>query len=161
MNLAKKQSVVVETNKVQDTKKLAALFFDTIVGEHKKHAGALVISLEGDLGAGKTTFMQGLADHAGITESVQSPTFVIMKFYQLSRNAFPKLLIHIDAYRITSKDLLLFGWKEFLKNKNAIICIEWGDRVKSILPKDAMTLRFFHDQKDHRTIELSYANKRK
>ncbi len=161
MNFAQNDSVVFETQNPQETQKIASIFFETIAAEKKRRTGALVISLEGDLGAGKTTFMQGFAKAAGVKESVQSPTFVIMKIYRLKRRTAPNTLIHIDAYRIDAKDLALLGWDEFIQNKNAIVCVEWGGRIKKILPPDTLHVHFQHEKKDHRSIEFTYAKKGK
>jgi tRNA threonylcarbamoyladenosine biosynthesis protein TsaE len=152
---AQSESVIFETHNPQETQKIASIFFETISTEKKKRTGALVVSLEGDLGAGKTTFMQGFAKKANVKEPVQSPTFVIMKIYRLHRRSFPKLLIHIDAYRISEKDLLLLGWNEFVQNKDAVVCVEWGSRIKKILPPDALHVHFRHEKKDQRSIEFA------
>ena len=105
--------------------------------------------------------MQGFAEAAGVKESIQSPTFVIMKLYRITRKKNPLLLVHIDAYRIGAKDLQMFGWEELLQNKNAVICVEWGSRVKNILPPDALRVRFRHQKKDRRVIDFSYVSRKK
>ncbi len=110
---------------------------------------ATVIGLSGDLGAGKTTFSQGFAKALAVTDTVQSPTFVIMKIYAIggSSTAFQKgfrTLIHIDAYRLDkSSELLYLGFEKMTENPENIIVIEWPERVADILPKHA-TLLFEH-----------------
>ena len=115
----------------------------------QKHSSnhAIVFALEGELGAGKTTFVQKFAKACGITEPVLSPTFVILKKYGN--------LIHIDAYRITGKDLLAFGIEEIFKNPKNIVMIEWADRVRDILPKDRITIKFDHVDANTRKIQIT------
>ena len=132
---------------------------------------ATVLSLEGELGAGKTTFTQGFVKGLGIKENPRSPTFVLMQIYTITPSNSPFVrgrkktkppsplrrgkgrdrsygrfsnFIHIDAYRIASKDLKSLGWREFVKNKENIILIEWGNRVKNILPKNSLRIIFEH-----------------
>ena len=122
-------------------------------------SGPVVISLEGDLGAGKTTFTQGFAEGLGIKEKIQSPTFVILKVYAISHTPYAishkkqnvrhkaygvQQLIHVDAYRLQAKDFKVLGWKEFIKNPQNIILVEWGNKIKSILPKNATRILFEH-----------------
>jgi len=121
---------------------------------------AFVISLDGELGAGKTTFTQGFAKGLGIKETPKSPTFVIMRIYKLNKsNRSDKIVefenfIHIDAYRITSKDLKSLGWNELVSGQQNIILIEWGDRVKNILPKNALRIIFKHGHSGSRLIKI-------
>ena len=119
-------------------------------------AQATVIALSGDLGVGKTTFVQGVAQAFGITERITSPTFVIMKTYPLHNQVF-ETLIHIDAYRLTNAhELCVLGWNEMIKNPNNVICIEWPERVGHSISAQAykLTLSFI----DEHTRELTEAN---
>ena len=74
----------------------------------------------------------------GVKERIQSPTFVIMRIYH------PHNFIHVDAYRLKSKDFKAIGWKDFVKNKNNIILVEWGNKIKNILPKNSLRIIFKH-----------------
>ena len=115
--------------------------------------GATIVALQGDLGAGKTTFTQCVAKHFDIADAVQSPTFVIMKIYKLKSNAY-KLLIHIDAYRLEkSSELLHLGWEELISDPKNLILIEWPERVEDILPKHA-TVKFSHVSETEREAEV-------
>ncbi|MBI2587675.1 tRNA (adenosine(37)-N6)-threonylcarbamoyltransferase complex ATPase subunit type 1 TsaE [Candidatus Azambacteria bacterium] len=125
----------------------------------KELRGGEVIALEGELGAGKTTLVQGLAKGLGIKEKVLSPTFVIMKFFDVPapRQARGvtrvRTLVHVDCYRIKSpKELLALGWRELLKEKSNTIVIEWADRVRLILPRHYLSLRFRFANHDQREI---------
>ncbi|MEK7640616.1 MAG: tRNA (adenosine(37)-N6)-threonylcarbamoyltransferase complex ATPase subunit type 1 TsaE [Patescibacteria group bacterium] len=107
---------------------------------------ARVVGLVGDLGAGKTTFVQGFAKALGIKRHVPSPTFLIFRSYKLATLNF-KLLYHADAYRLnSSKELDVLDFKDILKDPHNIVIIEWADKVKNILPKDTIWLNFTHGQ---------------
>jgi len=136
----------------KETKQIAARLAKTI-SLSSSRSGALVLALEGNLGAGKTTFIQGFAKALGVKENVLSPTFVLMKVYKVrcrvsGVRCYPKHLIHIDCYRLDSpKDLLHFGFKDLLKDKDAVILIEWADRIRRIIPKDATWIKFEHGKR--------------
>lgn len=103
---------------------------------------ATVITLSGELGAGKTTFAQGIARALGVEETVSSPTFVIEKIYQLSGQQFEKL-IHIDAYRLKNgHELDVLGWKEIIAEPKNLIVLEWPERVAEVMPENAIRIRF-------------------
>lgn len=122
----------------------------------KWEEGALVISLSGDLGAGKTHFAKAVARELGIKSKVNSPTFVIMKRYSLGKNSrFFKNLIHIDAYRLKNeKEILNLGFEELLKNPENIIFIEWAENIKKALPKKYFKVKIKHLEGENR--EISY-----
>ncbi len=102
--------------------------------------GGQVICLEGDLGAGKTTFTQGLLAALGAQGPYVSPTFLIMKCYELDvvfRGHTQNInrVYHIDAYRITSADMIELGWEEILCDQEALVIVEWPQRISDILPQ--------------------------
>lgn len=139
------KSIEIFTKSDKETKKLGGIFAREVLKEKsKKHA--LVISLEGDLGAGKTTFTQGFGKFLGIKERIQSPTFVIMRKYH------PHNFIHVDAYRLKFKDFKVFSWKNFVKDKNNIILVEWGNKIKNILPKNSLRIIFKHAKNSNERI---------
>jgi tRNA threonylcarbamoyladenosine biosynthesis protein TsaE len=119
----------VSTASADETRSLAASW----AGELPPDA---TVALHGDLGAGKTTWVQGLALGFGITEPVTSPTFTI---YAIHRGA-TRMLAHLDAYRLSSErevdDLLL---EEFLRSPWCL-AVEWPDRVPGWIPADALHL---------------------
>jgi tRNA threonylcarbamoyladenosine biosynthesis protein TsaE len=101
---------------------------------------AVVLALLGDLGVGKTALVQCLARQLGVTETVTSPTFVVMKQYETESDLFLNL-IHIDAYRIETEDELgPLGFSELLNQPQTLICIEWAKRIEMALPSDAVTI---------------------
>ena len=98
---------------------------------------AAIVTLTGDLGAGKTTFTQQLALHLGVTETVVSPTFGIMKVYELDDNLQFDQLVHIDAYRI--EDMSEVGplrFEELFKTSRTLICLEWPEKIAEIIPTE-------------------------
>ncbi len=136
---------------LDDTREIAAKVAANIEPNKEE---ATVIGLYGDLGSGKTTFMKFFAEHFGVEEDVQSPTFVIMKIYKilsskLQAPSFSKL-IHIDAYRLDSgQELLNLGFQEILSDPRNIVCIEWPERVSEVLPKH-IVLNFSHAEGDEK-----------
>ena len=116
----------------------AALF----VSELQPRQEALVVALSGELGAGKTTFVQGIAKALGVEESVTSPTFVLEKIYALDGRRFSHL-VHIDAYRLKgAHELESLGWKELLADSGNLILLEWPEHVAALIPEDAIRIRF-------------------
>ncbi len=102
---------------------------------------ATVIALSGNLGAGKTTFVQLLAKELGIKEIVTSPTFTIMKNYSAGENQVFEHLVHMDAYRIDSLDELSpLRLEEILATPKTLVCIEWAEKISPILPSDTVYL---------------------
>jgi len=108
---------------------------------------ATVYILEGDLGAGKTTFVKGLEDMFNI--QIKSPTFNIIKRYKINYKGF-KNLYHIDFYRVHDVEGLNF--EEILKDKQNLIFIEWGSNVKKSIPDFAKWIFFEYINKGKRKI---------
>jgi len=129
------------------TKKLGKAFAKELCvaggGEH-----ATVIALKGELGSGKTTFVQGIAQGLGIKERIVSPTFVIMKRFALPKHDFSSF-VHIDCYRLQkAKELEELGIRTVLADSTTIVAIEWPEVVTKLLPKDTVRLEFaFVDEK--------------
>lgn len=110
----------------------------TIVRGLVPTSGASVIALSGDLGAGKTQFAKGVALELGITRTVTSPTFLIMRSYETSRGPW-KRLFHFDCYRLDDpEELRALGWDDIVRNPEHIVLIEWAQRVSVLLPPDTM-----------------------
>jgi len=138
------------------------IFVSKSAGKTKKIAGdlakrwlksklrkkALIIGLIGELGSGKTVFIQGFAKALGIKERVVSPTFILMRrhgnFY------------HFDCYRIKNfKEILDLGWRKIIDNPENIILIEWAEKIKKILPKNYIKINFEHVDRNKRKISLA------
>ncbi len=115
---------------------------------------ATILTLQGDLGAGKTTLTQEISKQLGVKDKVISPTFVIMKKYDVVDKKF-KNLIHIDAYRFEkSNEILKLGWEEIIKNKNNLIILEWPEIVSEFIPENALKIKLFHVNDTNREIEF-------
>lgn len=106
-----------------------------------------VITLEGDLGAGKTTFTKGLAKGLGITRTVNSPTFTIIKEYH---GRMP--LYHMDVYRLEHSDEDL-GFDEYFEG-DGVTVVEWAHLIEDQLPKDRLTIRIEHQGDTKRKITV-------
>ena len=133
-------------NSVDETWKLAEEF----AGELKPGD---IVCLEGDLGAGKTTFTQGLAAHLGAKRAVTSPTFCLVVEHPTSRF----LLVHMDLYRLhDADDVLTIGWEDYLA-RGAVLFVEWPDRAGDLIPPGARHVRFEHlpDLPDSRRVSFS------
>lgn len=119
-------------------------------------SNAQVLALVGDLGAGKTTFSKTLLHQIGITQHVQSPTFSIINSYDISFNNFKKVF-HIDVYRIEDvKELEVLHFEDILKNPEHIIVLEWADKIKELLPKNADWIYFGYDTTDTRKVSIQH-----
>lgn len=115
---------------------------------------AYVIALSGELGAGKTTFMQALAKALDVKDVIQSPTFVLMRSYPISYKTFTKL-VHIDAYRFDEpKQFKDLKPEEFLNDPHVLVCIEWPEKVVGELSEPNMVLKFEHRENNSREIEI-------
>ncbi len=100
--------------------------------------GGEVLGLIGDLGAGKTTFVQMLARHLGVHEAVKSPTFILMQVFHTSKHHAVQQLCHVDAYRLKNVvELDAIGFREYAGTPGTVTIVEWADRVPEIhtLPK--------------------------
>lgn len=137
---------------VHDAAGMQRFAVDLVVRLTPQAGGATVVALEGDLGAGKTTFAQAVAKALGVQGLVNSPTFVIEKIYALSDQRWQRL-VHIDAYRLKSADeLRVLGWDEIIADKNNLIVIEWPENVPGAIPDDAHRIQIDVGEGEARTI---------
>lgn len=108
---------------------------------------AVILCLQGNLGGGKTTFLQGFAKGIGVKEKILSPTFVIMKRFG---NFY-----HIDCYRLKNeKDILELDFKRIIADPKNIVAIEWPEKIKKVLPKNTILLNFKFIDKNKREINF-------
>ncbi len=117
--------------------------------------GTVFLALEGDLGSGKTTFLQGLGEGLGVKDYVTSPTFVIYKKYQGERG---RVLYHFDAYRITEKDLEVLNFNEVVSGENNIVAVEWSENIKESLPEKKIKISFSVTEENKRRLIVSDNN---
>lgn len=129
------------TNSPSQTRKIGKILAKEIL-ETPLRKKAIVLGLGGDLGGGKTTFLQGFAKGLGIKEKILSPTFVIMKKFQILNSKF-KNFYHFDCYRISkTKEILNLGFKEIIFNPQNIVAVEWANRIRKIMPKNTIWISF-------------------
>lgn len=133
--------------------------FDLGVKFGQSLKGGEILALQGNLGAGKTCFLQGLAKGLGIKDKVNSPTFNILKVYKITSNIkkriSPQVFCHIDTYRLRDeRDLISLGIEEFFHDLKTITAIEWAEKVKKILPKKTIDLYFKQIDEDTREITI-------
>ena len=112
-----------------------------------------VVLLRGDLGAGKTTLVRGVADALGITEKITSPTFNIMKLYLKGT----KPLVHIDAYRLEENNADI-GLDEFIGIDKGLTFIEWPDYIANLIPDNAINITITNKSDDNREITIEGFN---
>jgi len=111
---------------------------------------ATIIALMGELGAGKTAFVQEFAKELGISQAVQSPTYVLMKKYQVSNSKF-QTLVHVDAYRLqNSREFAALKPEEFLSDPLALVFVEWPERVTGALPAPDLVIKFSSEGADEK-----------
>jgi len=119
---------------------------------HPAKVGATILTLTGDLGAGKTTLVQALARALGVTEVVTSPTFVVMKSYETTHPTFTTL-IHIDAYRIDDvSELSPLNFNQVLDSPHTLVCLEWPERIASAIPNRVQAVSLEANPDGSRTI---------
>lgn len=113
----------------------------------------LVITMDGDLGAGKTLFTQGLAEGLGITEPVNSPTFTVLQIYDTGRMP----LYHFDVYRIADPyEMDEVGFDDFIYG-DGVSVIEWSGQIEDILPDNRLVINISRNPEkgfDYRYIEI-------
>ncbi|MBI2676767.1 MAG: tRNA (adenosine(37)-N6)-threonylcarbamoyltransferase complex ATPase subunit type 1 TsaE [Candidatus Yanofskybacteria bacterium] len=138
----------------KETQKAAGVLAKKITRKTLQKRTALVLGLEGELGAGKTTFVKGFAKGLGLKNKISSPTFVLIKSYNLKLTTYNNLF-HIDAYRLKDhEDLIRLGIKEIFSNPKNLILIEWSDRVRKILPKNYLRIHIDHIDENERKIVI-------
>lgn len=113
--------------------------------------GSEVIRLIGDLGAGKTAFVKGLAEGIASKDRVSSPTFTVSNVYQ----GDPLTIHHYDFYRITDLAIMQQELAEVLEDKQNVVVVEWGDGVTDVLPTEHLIIRFKVTSGEGRELNIS------
>jgi len=149
----------VVTNNFEETQKLGRDFVKKLLESAEKRDGTIVVALEGDLGSGKTTFVQGMAQGLGIKEQITSPTFVLIKKHrikiQVSGFKFQDFY-HIDCYRIDKPwQLQELGFEEIINDPRNIVAIEWAEKASKILPEDRIVIKFERVDENKRRITIA------
>lgn len=134
------------SNSDDETKKIAANLAKQITKG--------VVVLNGELGAGKTTFVQGFAKGLGIKEKIISPTFVLIKQHNIPN--INRDFYHIDLYRLENpEEFILVGIKDLLDNTENLVLIEWGEKIKKYLPKNTISISIEKLKENERRITIS------
>lgn len=143
----------MEKHATQSTEETKAL--GTALAQ-KIEPGTLVC-LAGDLGAGKTTFTQGFLAGMGADRPYTSPTFVIMKLYELPipSSTGVKRIYHADAYRVEEKDFRELGFAQWCEDPEGIVLLEWPERIANLLPEKRINIIFKSLSENEREIILS------
>jgi tRNA threonylcarbamoyladenosine biosynthesis protein TsaE len=111
-----------------------------------------IIGLTGNLGSGKTTFIQGFAEGLGLKNRITSPTFVIFRHYKPQTTHYEHFF-HMDAYRIGKiSELKPLNFKEMISTPQSVVLIEWPEKIKGALPKKTIWLEFRHGRKENERL---------
>jgi len=139
------------TTSPQETHAVAKQFLHTLTLHDDD---ATLVGFVGPLGAGKTEFIRGLLQSAGVTDPVTSPTYTIETVYELPESEFERAY-HIDAYRLESgQDLKDIGFVDRLADGKGVLLIEWADRVADILPEHTIKITITPED-DRRVISIN------
>jgi len=153
MNEEEKQQVneslkTLISHSPDETRMIAKTWLAGVSTGRDEATEALVVGLSGNLGSGKTAFVQAVAHALRIDDVVTSPTYVIMKAYPVGSIAFGtskafKRIVHIDAYRLESaSELEALNFEQWVEDPGNLILIEWPEKVKQALPESAHMIRF-------------------
>lgn len=136
------------------TQKLAAKLAKKILKVQSLKLKAQIIALDGELGSGKTTFVQGFMKGLGIKHHITSPTFIIFRRHEIPKSY--QNVYHFDLYRIHKpKEILALGFRKIIHDSHNIVLIEWPEKIKKILPKNSVFIYLKHGKKENqRIIEL-------
>ncbi len=145
--------VKVVSKNLEDTKKFAQEIIENL------EQGENLILLQGNLGAGKTCFSQAVLNYLEAEGPFTSPTFVIIKDYEVDfknkKKVRFKKVYHLDCYRISGNDLLDLGWKDIIKNKENLVLIEWPEKISEVLLKKYVKINFKVLGEGEREVEIS------
>ncbi len=144
--MVKKNCFSLFSQSPKETAEIGAALADWLI---KKNQPAVLI-LSGDLGAGKTVFVKGLAKELGVRQTVLSPSFVLLRSY---RGAAGWKLNHLDAYRLSPKDAKIFDREKF-KEPKTITAIEWPEKIHNFFSKTSYRIKIQHESPEIRILEL-------
>lgn len=142
----------VVTNNPNQTKKLGENLAKKILknGPARK---AAVLGLFGNLGSGKTTFLQGFGKGLGIKEKILSPTFIIFRKIKIPNQKNFSYFYHFDCYRIKKqKEILELNFKKIISDPKNIVAVEWPEKISGILPESLIRLKFRFVDKNSREV---------
>lgn len=137
------------TRSAVQTQKLGEKFGHSFLAGEGSGEPPRVLCLWGELGSGKTTFVQGLAKGLGITSRLLSPTFIIVRHHQIPKHS--GILYHLDLYRVASADdALAIGFADMIHEPESLVVVEWPERLGTLLPLKRIDIRFeTHEDGSH------------
>jgi tRNA threonylcarbamoyladenosine biosynthesis protein TsaE len=136
-----------------DTAAIAARIAGDLLARMADRTTALIVALEGELGAGKTTLVQGIARALAVRETPKSPTFTLAKEYAVPGTSYR--LVHMDCYRLTGHtDLAALDGNRIWADPFALVLVEWAQRIMGALPRDHIVIRMAHAGGDKRSITV-------
>ena len=136
------------TKNAKETKEFGKKFGSSLKGGE-------VIALVGDLGAGKTTFVQGLAEGLGLKSKIVSPTFILMRQYSLESGLN---FYHADLYRLEGNvdhEVVNLGLPDIWEKKDNIVVVEWAEKSRELFPKNTIWINFDESSEDERRIKIT------
>lgn len=137
------------TKSAAETQKLGEQFAQRLKGGE-------IIGLIGELGSGKTTFVQGLARGLGIKKRIISPTFIFIRPYAICHSPRATRLFHVDLYRIEkAEEAVGLGLEEIWSEPENIVVIEWAEKIEKTLPKKMIRIYFEYEGQDERRIRVT------
>lgn len=152
----------VITKSAEETKSLGRKIAADLVIDHRPLAiKPLIFALTGDLGSGKTTFVQGFAQGLGIKTRIISPTFIIVRKYDIPISHQPLTInhfYHIDLYRLeknVEKEIINLGVDEIWNTPGNVVAIEWAEKIASVIPKEAVWIKFGTLGEEERRIQIN------
>ena len=129
------------TQSAEETKRFGSKMAADITSSKK----AKTFALSGELGSGKTTFVQGLAQGLGLKSRIISPTFILVRSYNMPALSSFLYFYHIDLYRLEDNiegEVKSLGFEETVIDPSNIVAVEWAEKIKGIIPKEALWIKF-------------------
>lgn len=148
------------TKNAEETKEFGKRFSTDLINRWSPSDGATIVGLVGDLGAGKTTFVQGFAEGLRLEKRLVSPTFIILRKYDLEIQEY-RSFYHIDLYRLEKNvrsEMKNLGLDDIFSDPKNIVLIEWADLAEGLLPQERMTIEIEHTSEKERKIKYEAFN---
>lgn len=146
--------IKILSDSAQKTRRLGEKLAKLMIKENKKGKHLRIVALEGELGGGKTTFLQGFAKGLGVKENVLSPTFVIMKKFEVKKGKI-KFFYHLDCYRIEDPyQILKLGFKKIISDSKNVVAVEWAENISSLFPPETIFISFKFVKEKERMISM-------
>lgn len=142
------------TKSAEETKRFGKKIAHNLVSVGSKKA---VLCLSGDLGSGKTTFVQGFAEAFGINQRIVSPTFILLKHYKINDNPRFSQISHLDLYRLEENlefEVKNLGIYDIWDSEGMITVVEWAEKIRKIVPKSAIWIYFDYLSERERKIRV-------